>query len=126
MGVKNKLNYQEYVYDFAVSGGAVSTISLSGNKLPLGAVVMSVQAVVETAFTSGGSATLSIGDSASATKYSAAVAVASLVDKFLITTAGVPNQIGAANETQVVVDIAVAAMTAGKLRVGFNYYMADE
>lgn len=126
MGIKNKMNYQEYVYDFSVDGGAVSNISARGNLLPLGAVVMSVQAVVETAFTSGGSATLSIGDSSSATKYAAATAVASLVDKFLLTAAGVPNQVGAANEQQIVFGIATAAMTAGKLRVGFTYYMADE
>lgn len=125
MGIANKLNHQEYVYDFAVDGGAVSTINAKGNMLPLGAVVTSVQAVVETAFTSGGSATLSIGDTSSVTKYAAATAVGSLVDKFLVTAAGVPNQVGAANEQQIVFAIATAAMTAGKLRVAFEYYMAD-
>lgn len=125
MGIANKLNYQEYVYDFAVDGGAVSAINARGNVLPVGAVVTMVQAVVETAFTSGGSATLSIGDGASATKYSAATAVASLVDKFLVTAAGVPNQVTDATEGQVTFNIAAAAMTAGKLRVGFSYYMAD-
>ena len=125
MGIKNKLNHQEYVYDFAVQGGAVGAINMVGNLLPVGAVVTSCQAVVEDAFTSAGSATLSIGDGASATKYSAAVAVASLVDKFLITAAGVPNQVSAASESQITVNIAVAAMTAGKLRIAIDYYMAD-
>jgi hypothetical protein len=126
MGIKNKLNHQEYVYDFSVLGGAVASYNMSGNLLPLGAVVLKCQAVVETAFTSGGAATLSIGDSASATKYAAATAVASLVDGFLLTEAGVPNTVSASNERQVVVAIAAAAMTAGKLRIMIDYAMGDE
>lgn len=125
MGIANKLNHQEYVYDFAVQGGAIGSLNLVGNKLPVGAVVQSASIVVETAFTSGGSATVSLGDLASATKYMAATAVASLTDQSLQTVTGVPNQVSVANEAQVTLAIAVAALTAGKLRVSLEYYMAD-
>jgi hypothetical protein len=74
---------QEYVYDFAKDGGAVSTITLSSKAgarlLPSGFVVQSVTMRVLTAFTSGGSATLAWGNTADADGYSGvAVAVASL------------------------------------------------
>ena len=55
----NTLNYQEFVYDFAVYGGAATTHSLG--TLPLGAVVLSMRGVVETPIASTGSATVALG-----------------------------------------------------------------
>lgn len=67
MGFKNDgVLVQEYVYDFAVDGGSQGEIFLSSkdNKAPIpnGALITEVWAVVETAVTSGGSATLAWGN----------------------------------------------------------------
>lgn len=127
--MKNQVNYQQYVYDFAVDGGAVSTISLSGKagvlSLPLKAVIKSLTIHVVTACTSGGSATVSLGNTASATAYMAATAVASLTLDSIQTTAGVPNVINAANEQDMTLSIAVAALTAGKIEVHVEYYEGE-
>lgn len=129
MGFRNALNYSKYTYDFSVDGGAVSAIDLSAKAgaepLPLGAVIQDIAILVKTTCTSGGAATVSVGNSASATAYSAATAVASLTAGALVTAAGVPNVINAANEQDLKVDIAVAALTAGKIEVHVAYYLGD-
>lgn len=136
----NGIQVQEYVYDFAVDGGAVSTISLSGkaNKdpLPAGAIVMDCVMRVLTAFTSGGSATLAIGNTADDDGYLPAIAVASLTAGACFTAA---QQAGAllwdntndanlaygvtstANTQDVAAKIATAAMTAGKAVICMEY-----
>ncbi len=84
LGIKNNgMMVQEYVYDFDVDGGLISTISLSGKSgkkpLPVGAVVHAVTAQVLTACTSGGSATLAYGNTDDPDGYSGVgIAVASL------------------------------------------------
>jgi hypothetical protein len=129
MGIRNSLNYAKYTYDFSVDGGAVSAIDLSAKagaeSLPLGAVINDIAILVKTTCTSGGSATVSVGNSASATAYSAATAVASLTAGALVTATGFPNAVGAANEQDIKVDIAVAALTAGKIEVHVAYYLGD-
>ena len=79
---KNKTFSQEYVYSFADDGGATGAISLSGKdgypSLPEGAIVQRVFAIVETACTSSGSATLAWGNTTDPDGYHVAVAVASL------------------------------------------------
>ena len=80
--MKNQYNVQEYLYDFAVDGGAVSTINLSAKKgknpLPVGAIVKSVTARVITAPLSTGSATISWGHNTVTAYSGTAVAIASL------------------------------------------------
>ena len=81
--VKNELCSQEYLYDFAKDGGAISTKVLSNKNgkapLPVGAILKSVYAKVVTTCTSGGSATVSWGNGDGVTVYSGtAIAVASL------------------------------------------------
>lgn len=83
MGQLGKLNYVEYVYDFAVDGGATGAVDLSAknNKgvLPDNAIVKTVYMVVNTTFTSGGSATLAWGNTTDPDGYSgSAIAVGSL------------------------------------------------
>lgn len=125
MSYKGKVNYVEYEYDFSVDGGAVSSITLSTkadkDPMPLGAIVTNVVIYVVEACTSGGSATVSVGDLASATKYSAATAVGSLTTGALVTATGVPNAIGGSTEQDVIVAIAVAALTAGKIKIMMQY-----
>lgn len=140
---KNKeLCVQEYVYDFSVDGGAVSTITLSSKSgvdpLPVGAIVKSVSAQVLTAFTSGGSATLSWGNGDSVTAYSGtAIAVASLTANAVFNGMGNGSSslwddtqdspkllyIDDATTGAVVVAIATAAMTAGKMVLCVEYYL---
>lgn len=83
--MKNQYCVQEYVYDFAVDGGAQGTLVLSNkngkNPLPVGAIVKEVTAQVVTACTSGGSATVAWGngdDTDGYTTHGSPVAVASL------------------------------------------------
>ena len=132
---------QEYVYSFADDGGAISTIALSSkanvDPLPLGAVVTEVVLKVITAFTSGGSATLSWGNSDGVTTYSGtAVPVASLVANACFNGMGngasvlwndtedaaVPFPVINAADAAVNVSIAAAAMTAGKAVIMVEYF----
>lgn len=119
------------VYDFAVNGGLVSTINLvddQGNPaiLPKGALVTNVVARVITAATSGGSATVSLG-LLTAIDLMAATAVASLT--LGANVAGVPvgtaatwvGPVTATGGTQVTAGIAVAALTAGKIKYFIEY-----
>jgi hypothetical protein len=48
------------VYDFAVDGGAVGDITLRGDTIPSGAVLLDAYVKVTTALTSGGSATVAL------------------------------------------------------------------
>lgn len=136
----NGVQVQEYVYDFAVDGGAASSISLSSkaNKdpLPSGAIVMDCVLRVLTAFTSGGSATLAVGNTADPNGYLEGIAVAALTAGACFTAA---QQVGAllwdntndanlaygvtstANTQDVLVQIATAAMTAGKAVICVEY-----
>ncbi len=131
---------QEFVYDFATDGGAVSSITLSDNKyrskLPEGAIVLNCVLKVLTAFTSGGSATLAVGNTADPDGYLAGIAVASLTLNSVFTA---QQQAGAllwdntndanlaypvtstANTQDVLVEIATAAMTAGKAGIAVMY-----
>lgn len=79
---------QEYVYDFAVDGGAQGTIVLSDkdnvDPLPIGAVLKGVTALVLTSVTSLGSATMEWGTSDDTDGYSgAAIAKATLVANYV-------------------------------------------
>lgn len=117
----------EFLYDFAVHGGAVSTIDLSSrlnSALPVGSAIMRVSYFVETAMTSGGLATVSIGDSGSAVRYLAATAFnagAFAVNNLAIAAIGLPHQVLTANAGKFAIAIAAAALTAGKLRFYVEY-----
>lgn len=143
MAFKNDgVQVQEYVYDFAVDGGAVSTITLSNkdgvDPLPTGAIVKAVTLRVLTAFTSGGSATLAWGNGDDPDGYSGAgIAVASLVAGFLANgwdnasallwddtnDHQIPLLIDDATTGAVVVQIGTAAMTAGKAVIMVEYLL---
>ena len=120
---------QEYLYDFAVDGGAVGTIDLSDNAkrhaLPVGAIVKAVHYRVLTAMTSGGAATLAIGDLDTAARYKAATAYndAAYALNFVAAAAiGVPMLCDAANDGKFAVTIAGAALTAGKIGFYVEYF----
>lgn len=138
----NELHFQEYLYDFAVDGGAMGAKILSSKagkaSLPLGAIVLSVWSKVVTAFTSGGAATVEWGNSTDPDGYSgAAIAVASLVDNgvrngqendsalLFDTTGDFDKYYGVlvANDANMSLTVNTAALTAGKLVLGVMYHM---
>ena len=120
---------QEYMYDFALDGGAVGFISLKGTKanaLPTGAVVLSAHYQVVTAFTSGGSATVALGDAGSGARYLAATAYNNAAYTLNLPAAvaiGVPALVSSDNIANVGITVAVAALTAGKLRIVIRGYV---
>lgn len=62
--VKNTEQTFKFEYDFSVDGGAVSSITMRNlgvNPIPVGAIIEGAQLQINTAFTSGGSATVVLG-----------------------------------------------------------------
>lgn len=135
---------QEFIYDFSVDGGAVSTIDLAIKDgyplLPAGATVQKVTARVLTACTSGGSATVEWGNTSDTDGYSGvAIAVASLTAAAVFNGAEdgtspsallfnntndeeKPYAVTATANTQnFVVKITTAALTAGKIAFDVEY-----
>lgn len=136
------IQVQQYVYDFAVDGGAVSTIDLSAkanySPLPVGAIVVAVTAWVQAACTSGGSATLEWGNSADPDGYSGtAKAVAALTLNAVFNQAEGAGALLWDNTNdadkrlyidtnangQFKVAIGTAALTAGKVVFAVEYLM---
>jgi len=104
-----------FVYDFAVDGGAISTITPASTKtLPKGAMVRSIASDEQTPFTSGGSATVRVKcgsiNLTDTLAYNTAFtgadthALASSAESIDITTAG-----------ELSIAVAAAALTAGKV-----------
>jgi len=143
MGFKNDGPLvQEYVYDFAVDGGLISTISLDAkdNKavIPSGAIVKAVTAKVLTTLTSGGSATLAWGNGDDVDGYSGATAaVAGFAANTLFNgwdnaaaliwddtnDHQIPLNITDADSGSFDFQIVAAALTAGKMIFLVEYYM---
>lgn len=128
--VGNQLKVQEYVYDFAVDGGAVGFIDLAdAMKLPVGTKILRVWYSVETAFTSGGSATVAIGDAASGARYLAATAynnAAYNAGTLAQAAIGTPVAVSSANIGKLGITVATAALTAGKLKLMAEVWMPKQ
>ena len=123
----------EYDYDFSTQGGAVSSITLSSdvNALEEGVIVKRVMVVVKTAFTSGGTPTVTLGNTGDTDGY--------MADIYALGTAGNVINSGqvagaliwddtndheiwypidsTANNQNLVLTIGTAALTAGKLEI---------
>lgn len=102
-----------FIYNFAVDGGVVSTIGM-GVFLPAGAVVHWGVAQVVTALTSGGAATIAVGWTGDTGALLAATAVASWSDNAVLE--GVDLIVAMVKVTaiqQLAVTIATADLTAG-------------
>jgi hypothetical protein len=119
---------EEYVYDFAKDGGAIGQIVLSSKAgsaaLPVDACILRVHSVVHTALTSGGSATVSVGDVGSSARYLALTAFDNAqfdVDVPKALSTGLPNHVATAAEGQFAISIAAAALTAGKISFFVEY-----
>ena len=125
-GLENAKKVAYFEYDFSKDGGAVGDITLRGSALPIGAIVNMGLIHVQTAVTSGGSATLAL-KLINAEDVVAATAKASLTLNALLDT--VPDGTAATSVrivtagTKLVATVAVAALTAGKLIVPLEYYI---
>lgn len=125
----------KYEYDFAVSGGAVSTIALvaKDQAMDAGLVITNFLVSVVTAFTSGGSATMTLGNAADDDGF--------LVDTFSAASANavfnpgsvagaliwddtndhiIPYYLSSTANSIPKLKIATAALTAGKMEVYFT------
>ena len=119
--VGGEYSIQECTYDFAVQGGAVGFIDICGKKaLPVGSYIVDGFYIQQTAFTSGGSATVALGDATSGARYLAATAynngafAAGFIAKYAI---GTPVSIAAANTGKLGITVATAALTGGKMKM---------
>ena len=139
----NQIHLQEYTYDFAVDGGvAAANIVLSDKDgsapIPVGAIIKSVTAVVTTACTSGGSATVSWGSVTDVDGYSGTtIAVSTLIDNFLVNghdldcallwdgsnDHAITPRVADANAGAFAVLISTADLTAGKIWFGVEFIM---
>lgn len=124
-----RLKMARGVFDFAVDGGAVSTIALMGaTNIPSGATILGGWIEVHTALTSGGAATIAV-QVESAGDIVPAVAVASwtagrkkivpALDASAALAAAADVRTTAARDISAV--IAAAALTAGKFSVVLIY-----
>lgn len=123
---------QKYVYDFAVDGGATGEIFLSSkanvDPLPNGSIVLDALLHVETAFTSGGSATLDVGNDDDPDGILVGLAVAALTANSVHRAGSVAGalmwddtndhmigyHVDDVDDGELSVTIGTAAMTAGK------------
>lgn len=104
-------------YSFAVSGGAVGSISL-GLIIPERCVITNGIVVSNTAPTSGGSATIALGWSGATGAILAATAVADFANPVAVTL----KANTAASERTLLLTVATAALTAGVITVGLEWF----
>lgn len=112
-------------YDFAVDGGAVSSINLRGDKIPSGAIIVDALINVDTALT-GGTATdtLSLGSEAAADLQAAAARNAapwSTAGAKRVTLTATSAPVKTTAERSVAFAINGTALTAGKFRALVTY-----
>jgi hypothetical protein len=111
-------------YDFAVDGGAISTINLRGDQLPSGAVILDSMVDVNTIPTSGGAATIAVntqsaGDIVAATVLGSSPWSTATPKRGAITATSAPVKTTAIRPIQAT--IAAFVLTAGKFSVLIDY-----
>lgn len=116
-------------YDFAVQGGAISTITLTstsslGNAVPNGAVIHGGYIEVDTILASGGAATVAVGlestnDLLAATAFGSAPW--SSTGRKVIIPVGAATSVKSTASRAITITIATAALTGGKFRVVLFY-----
>lgn len=126
----NQQGQAQGVYSFAVQGGAVGLINLkdsAGNdlKLPNNAIIQNVLIHAVTAPTSAGAATVGFQVQA-ANDILADTAIASVTGRLQgIPDDAVANMIRLTAERTVQIEIAVAALTAGKINLFIDYVISE-
>lgn len=124
-GYVGRTKWARAYYDFATDGGAIGAITLRGDKLPSGAVVLSTLVKVDTAVTTAASGTVALGIN-STTDVRTAVVPGSGVDISATgvklgahTRAAAPLVLSA--DKDVVATVATGAITAGRFSVLVEY-----
>lgn len=120
---------QEFVFNFndtmVDNGGAIKDFAAVGTpvfkvfSLPVGAIALGGHLIVETAYANGaGTATVSVGDSGSATRFLAATDLKTAAS----TALAIPvTGLGSGSDVLLTFSIATAAATAGRARVRIMY-----
>lgn len=113
-------------YDFATDGGAIGALTLRGDALPAGAVILSTYIDVDINVTSGGAATVSLGiESATDVRAAAVLATAPSLAAAGAPLGGAITRATVAGVTtvdrSVVATIASFALTAGRFSVIVEY-----
>lgn len=112
------------LYDFATDGGAVSDITLRGDAIPSGAIIVDALLHVDTALTSAGAATVAVKVE-SAADINAADAVSGApwssvgAKRADFTATSAPVKTTA--ERSIVATVGTAALTAGRFKVFVAY-----
>lgn len=125
--LENALKIAQFEYDFAREGGAVGDILLGTKKLPAGAKILYGFIDVQTAVTSGGSATIALKVTG-AEDILAAAAIAGFSANALLDAVpdfAAANMVIVAANAQVTMSVAVAALTAGKFNVNLAYVITE-
>lgn len=134
---RNEEFWVKYDYDFAKQGGAVSAITLTAdlNGLEENVIVKDVYVVAKTALTSGGSATVTLGNTADPDGYMADIFALVGADNAVVNAGAVAGALiwddtndhavhyrvtSAANTQDVILTVGTAALTAGKLEIYFR------
>ena len=138
-GVKQGVvHVDEYLYDYSVSGGTTGTYTLTSS-LPTSGIVTGYQLQVHEPLTSSGSATFTIGNSASGTAYVGDTAYSTFVDNYVNNHQGLASTalwddsndaekmylIDGSTKNDVLFEIGTAHLTGGKFSIWF-YYIVPE
>lgn len=122
-GTNRQVLVHEVAYDFATHTGGTGTYE-SNSYLPKGAKILSVKQIVNTAFTSSGSATVALKLEAGSTDYT--IIGATAFDNAAFATsqalaAALPNELE--GNAYFIATIAGAAVTAGSYKWLIEYYL---
>jgi len=118
-----KLMTAKAVYDFAVDGGAASTITPAINAtIPKHAVIVRCYTVTLTAMTSGGSATIALAVGGVTLHGTIAFDNGDFDDEDVTEHAVLDKT---TSSGQITNTIATAALTAGKLEIYVEYYISE-
>lgn len=133
IGSTSKYGRTKYAYgkySFASLGGAQGAITLTGDTIPSGAIILNSFLVVDTVVTSGGAATVSIGvESATDLRAAATLSTAPALDNasakhFSAHTATTAPIVTTAARS-IVATVGTADLTAGVFRVVVEYVEVD-
>lgn len=129
IGSGNYIGESKYAYgkyDFATLGGAVGAITLTGDTIPSGAVVLDSIVLADTLLTSGGAATVALSvesaaDVQAAVAFNAAPFTVAGGAKHGSALTATGNPVVTTAVRPIVATVAAAALTAGTFRVIVEY-----
>lgn len=122
-GFSNERQNVKLTYDFTNDGGAYSgntyRLGRAGRKIIMTECVVQVETAVV-----GSSSTITLGTTSASSVMLNGVAEATLVDDYVVDTAGAQAEMIASGD-YITMTIGTANLTAGKINVFLSYYNAD-